>query len=130
MKKILFTITILAILLGMSNCKEDPQQAEKEKLPKIYKVIYNGNGNTQGEAPVDDNLYAEGDIIIPRFSGGLVKIGRFMQFYEVLGAKEIINPYLPQFNKFWADESSKIVIGNSDVELRAIYDMNEDLLYP
>ena len=31
-------------------------------LPRLYRVTYDGNGNTEGEVPVDNNFYAEGDI--------------------------------------------------------------------
>ncbi|GGA45532.1 S-layer homology domain-containing protein [Paenibacillus physcomitrellae] len=45
-------------------------------MPAIYTVTYAGNGNTEGEAPVDGALYAQGaQLIVPGNSGGLAKTG-------------------------------------------------------
>jgi len=94
-----------------------------------YRVIYDGNGNTEGEVPVDDNLYADGDELVPQ-SFSLSKNNQWINFYEVIGAKQVKNPRHPQFNKQWAGWESIIIVGNSNIVLRAIYNPNTDLMNP
>jgi PBP1b-binding outer membrane lipoprotein LpoB len=54
------SVLILLLALLLFSCNND--DVEENQKPKIYKVTYYGNGNTSGEVPVDDNLYAEGGI--------------------------------------------------------------------
>jgi hypothetical protein len=46
-----------------------------EQLTAFYRVIYNGNGNTSGVAPVDKRLYKKGEEVILKDSGDLAKEG-------------------------------------------------------
>lgn len=46
------------------------------EIPHIYSVIYDGNGSTGGDVPVDTNKYRNGDrFTVKPNSGGLVKTG-------------------------------------------------------
>jgi len=70
MKKILFPILILSIILSMSNCKEDIEDEStytenkntNKDPPKKYKISYNANG-ASGDVPVDLNAYTVDDKI-------------------------------------------------------------------
>jgi hypothetical protein len=46
-----------------------------EQLTALYRVMYNGNGNTSGAAPMDKKLYEKGEKVILRDSGDLAKEG-------------------------------------------------------
>jgi len=76
MRKILFPLLILSILCFMSNCDNEPIGTGIQVEPeKIYSVIYDVNGNTDGEVPVDNNLYAEGDVVRLLSNETLIKSG-------------------------------------------------------
>ena len=61
MKNLLPVITILAILLTMSNC--DTENMSKESEPERFKLVYFSEGHTSGEVPVDTNTYTANDSI-------------------------------------------------------------------
>jgi hypothetical protein len=45
-----------------------------------YTITYNGNGNTGGTAPIDANLYEEGELVTVLNKGSLTKTGLFYIF--------------------------------------------------
>jgi len=53
MKKPLFTILILAILLTMSNCTNEAMNEPEQYLT----ITYHSEGHTAGEPPVDEKKY-------------------------------------------------------------------------
>ena len=100
-------------------------------LPRIYRVIYNGNGNTEGEVPVDNNLYAAGDtfspILIPIINDFIKREGIMFSCWLVSNVASVENPLVdftaldPQYNKYYVNIFSIITVGECDVELIARY---------
>jgi hypothetical protein len=132
MRKILFTILVLGIILGMSNCKEDKEDDPiipfiphpVTQNPKIYRVIYNGNGNTEGEVPVDDNLYAEGDVLFPLlWNGDMKKDGWGFAGWELIGnVKQVKRPHSTLSNgNIRLSSISEITLDKNNIELKGLY---------
>jgi len=105
-------------------------------LEKLYKVIYDGNGNTEGEVPVDDNLYAEGDIIQVKWNYQL----RGMKDLPFRGWSLFVDPdfdwdlvfsyyhtiYIyPELGLVFFDSNGKIIIHDTDIELVATFDKSQ-----
>jgi len=104
---------------------------------KLYKVTYNGNGNTTGEFPVDDNLYAEDDILpllwpwVPKTNVDTpYKENNNFLGYRIIGnVKEIKKP-IPNFMgmdalglRVWY--FTLITMGDNDIELKALYTLTD-----
>jgi len=62
MKKVFFFLTIALI-----GCEVDPDAT--------YSVLYYGNGETSGFAPVDRNSYLAGETAVVKGKGSLLKTG-------------------------------------------------------
>jgi uncharacterized repeat protein (TIGR02543 family) len=94
--------------------------------PKLYRVIYDGNGNTEGEVPVDDNLYAEGDTLKPAWNYKLRKGLYTFKGWLVTGASidSFFSYSNEQNNIFFVDYYSIIVIDKSDVSFTAVWDIS------
>jgi len=58
MKKILFPLLILGIVLTMSDCKDN-----ETNEPQRFTITYFSEGHDSGEVPVDTNTYTEIDEI-------------------------------------------------------------------
>jgi len=97
---------------------------------KLYRIIYDGNGNTEGEVPVDDNLYAEDDVIWPlKWGTNMKKNGYWLGAWELIGEVKSVErvgevPYpsvngsLPLIRRpYWY----RITIGTNDITLKAKY---------
>jgi len=104
---------------------KSPEQGNKN--PKIYRVIYDGNGNTEGEVPVDDNLYAEGDTVYIRAvtapDYGLRKNGMFGIGWDVEGAAAV-NPWNIDYGngKYGFSSTSNVTFGKSDILITAFWE--------
>ena len=125
MRKILLTLAILGILLAMSNCDKEPMETMSSEIEpeKIYRVIYDGNGNTEGEVPVDNNLYATGDKFYPIWEASLRKNGATLLGWHYEGDDiTFIDAFTDHHNpKPVIRPNTKIIIGTSDIILTAIY---------
>jgi len=104
---------------------------------KLYRVTYDGNGNTRGQVPVDDNLYAEGDKFIAAWNGfeRPTKNEAPLGAWELIGnVKNVVRPYPDGFQGIylkegtyllWGGSISEITIDINDIKLKARY-MYED----
>jgi uncharacterized repeat protein (TIGR02543 family) len=68
MKKLVFALVILAFLVACSNIPENT-------IDSKYKIIYEGNGNTYGFPPVDNNEYISGSYVTIPDKNTLEKTG-------------------------------------------------------
>jgi hypothetical protein len=149
MKKLFLTITLALFLFscddmnmdqenenksteqGSENPNKSPEQGNGK--PKIYRVIYDGNGNTEGEVPIDDNLYAEGDTVPVKWNYKLYKMNETINVKIGIKAWQV-NGAGPASTFFYSDDEKNIflidyyrgmlVIGNSDIELIAVYSLS------
>jgi len=102
-------------------------------LEKKYRVIYNGNGNTEGTVPVDDNLYATGDTFKVQMSGTLRRNGWNIKTWtvnvnDVASASAYAPDYtgdgisvIPIYNGVYHAGHAWITVGENDIEFVAIY---------
>lgn len=76
MKRIISLSSFLFfILIGCSDEGNSPNIPE-DSPPVKYTVIYNGNGNTGGDIPIDNNEYSSGDVVTIKGNyNSLVKTG-------------------------------------------------------
>jgi len=82
---------------------------------RLYRVIYDGNGNTEGEVPVDNNLYAEGDMFISESSISAMSKDNYLSIgWLVMNAASIIPEHNFRFIGI-------ITFGNSDITFIARY---------
>ena len=65
MKKLFLALSIVCLLVA---CKEEPETNK-------YTIIYNGNGNTYGYPPTDNNQYLSGSYAIVLDRNTLQKAG-------------------------------------------------------
>jgi hypothetical protein len=126
MKNLLFAISLAFLLLSCDsgNMNEELQKPEK---PKIYKVTYDGNENTEGEVPVDDNLYAEGDSFKPAWNYKLRKGLYTFKGWLVKGASLDSDFFFSneQKNIFFVNyDHGMVVVGTSDISFTAVWDIN------
>lgn len=119
MRKLLF-IVLLAFFLF--SCDDDGVKDQETENPKIYNVTYDGNGNTEGKIPADDNLYAAGDKLPPKWDYFINKGTDRIIAWELKGAASVEKPYKNFADgTCWVDRKSVITVGESDIELKAIY---------
>ncbi|MCL2766009.1 MAG: hypothetical protein FWD40_12150 [Treponema sp.] len=105
------------------SCDTEPMgTAEPEK---IFRVIYNGNGNTEGTVPVDENLYAAGDTFSPKpgaYGADLKKDGMNFSCWIVDNVAHVERPFVDVGDGiYWVNMGSIITIGENNVELIARY---------
>jgi len=156
MKKLLITLALALFFFSCDNentsegkMKSQEQGQEQEqtenkppeqgnKNPKIYKVTYNGNGNTEGEVPVDDNLYAEGDTFTLPGIGNLQKEGYHFDVWLIKYAK--VHPFLGVYYDIYGIKDclpglakgkfdlagSLVIVEKSDVEIYAGWALNNN----
>jgi len=129
MKKLLLALTLALFLVSCNNDDVDKNQniTEQEK-PKIYKVTYDGNGNTEGEVPTDDNLYAEGDTFKPIWNYKLRKDLYTFKGWLVSGASLESDFFYSNEQKniyFVNYDHGIIVVGESDITLTAVWNIND-----
>jgi len=100
-------------------------------LPRIYRVIYNGNGHTEGEVPVDDNLYVTGEVVMLKsgnaFDVKLKKENDNWKFWEVKGALPRYTSGNVQPHAIFADGTlwvtyQELLINECNVEVTASYE--------
>jgi hypothetical protein len=149
MRKILFTILVLGIILGMSDCANDKE--EPVEKPKIYKVIYNVDytkvdGEPTGYVPTDDNLYAEGDTFRPLNMNGIGYIPALFGGYRgpqgwlIMGAAAVRldNPHYSVYEdeasweglfgengKYYTGERCTITFGSNDITITAVWKITD-----
>ena len=147
MRKILFSLCVIVILFAMSNCNSDSKNEEngKKEPQKIYRVIYDGNGNVYGTVPVDDNLYATGDRFWTESAGTtyadlellekypelvrptqvLMRNGKFFQCWKIEGAANAVGMNVWSsdgiFYTYDGFQSGYVIVGDSDIKITAIY---------
>lgn len=125
MKKVLLVLFVAFLLMSCNN-DDDMEKDEEIENPKIYKVTYNGNGNTEGEVPVDDNLYAEGDTFYPQWSLDITRNKQHMWAWEVSNVASVENPIVNFMNgTYLVKPSSAIKFSDNDIELKAVF-MDDD----
>jgi len=85
---------------------------------KLYKVTYDGNGNTFGVVPVDNNLYAEGDTVhlIDQAAGTKPqKDGVRLGGWEIIGNfKSAIKLLNPEAYGISLEEGTGLIFAGSD----------------
>jgi hypothetical protein len=119
MRKILFPLAVFAIILTMSNC-------DNENNPSVYRITYNGNGNTEGEIPSDTKSYSTGDTFQPKWNLDIKRNGRQFWAWEVSNAASVENPVADFKNGVYlVNASSKIKFGDNDIVLKAVFTDDE-----
>jgi len=122
MKKLLLTLSLALFLFSCDSGSMSKGSPQETKKPKIYKITYNGNGNTEGEVPVDNNLYAEGDTFYPKWSLDLKRNGYIFVHWEVSNVASVENPYMDYLNGTYEIRASSIIkFSSNDIELKALY---------
>jgi len=82
------------------------------ETPEEYTITYDGNGNTEGYPPVDDNRYKSGEYAVVLDGDTLIKAG-----YKFLGWN--IEPESDE-PRYYA--KNKIKIDNENIYLYAVWD--------
>ena len=100
---------------------------------KKYRVIYDGNGYTEGTLPVDDNLYAEGDFFRlsqpDLLSIYLIREGRLAIGWDIEGAISVIPWNIDYGNgKYGTTSFSTITFSNTDIIITALWEIPWHLL--
>ena len=95
---------------------------------KLYTVIYDGNGNTEGEVPVDDNLYATGDrfrVKWPINPAPLIKKDGKHLWGWAVEVNKVIDILHPEYDlgdgRYLVIPISVITVGSCDIELIGYY---------
>ena len=72
-----FTITTDTALYAVWAIDENGPENKGDSIPDYlqFAVLYNGNGNTTGTAPVDVNLYSTGHMVTAKDKGNLARTG-------------------------------------------------------
>src|SRR5687767_129488 len=127
MKKIFFILPLLFLLVS---CKKEvktvaanaPAKAPSQPGPGAtkYSIIYNGNGNTGGTAPVDAKTYDSGSpAIIFGNDGALVKAGYFFVGWS-LDPTGTGTTYMP---------GATVTVGNSNMTFYARWLISSSNVY-
>jgi len=103
MKKLLFVTSIVLLLAA---CGETSNTNIKK-----YTITYNGNGNTYGFPPVDNNQYTSGSYATVLDENTLVKTG-----YKFIGWNT-----KSDYSGTYYDSGSKIEIKNINIILYAVW---------
>jgi uncharacterized protein (TIGR03067 family) len=99
-------VAILAFLMLLS-CKNGNPVNQNP----VFTVTYNGNGNTNGGAPVDNNTYARGAMIVVKGNtGNMIKKGCSFSGWTVMADGS---------GKLYAAGTDTLIMGNADVVLYA-----------
>ena len=85
------TVTNVAVLEDSegepAGFPSDEIEVEIDPTPGLFRVFYHGMGHTDGDAPVDDNQYAEGDGVYILHHGDMVKDGHVFTGWGLAGEK-------------------------------------------
>jgi len=104
-KKLILLFSFCVILIGCNDLNGTNIQETK------YNIFYNGNGNTSGSVPMDNNLYLSGEEAVVMGKGSLEKTG-----YEFINWNTNQQGTGNSFNS-----GEKIAINSSNVTLYAIW---------